>query len=59
MQVSVEDAIHRASNYPELFSEMPRYCCPVKTFYLFFSFITMTLNLITQKNKDNIRRKKI
>ena len=29
-QESAEGAIHRASSYPELFPEMPRYCCPLE-----------------------------
>ena len=33
-QESSGGAIHRASNYPDLLPEMPRYCCPVKIFYL-------------------------
>ena len=29
-QESNGGAIHRASNYPHLHPEMPRYCCPLK-----------------------------
>ena len=28
-QESDGGAIHRVSNYPDLLSEMPRYCCPL------------------------------
>ena len=30
-QESDRGAIHRVSNYPDLFPEMPRYCCPLVT----------------------------
>ena len=29
LQESDGGAIHRVSNYPDLLSEMPRYCCPL------------------------------
>ena len=35
-QESDGDVVHRASNYPELLSEMPRYCCPVDIFHFVF-----------------------
>ena len=31
-QESAGGAIHRASNYPDLLPEMPRYCCPLEIF---------------------------
>ena len=43
LQESVRDFIHRISNYPELFSEMPRYCCPVEISY--FGFLTFVLEI--------------
>ena len=38
LQESVEDAIHRASNYPDLLPKIPRYCSPVGSFYFYFFF---------------------
>ena len=35
---ATEMLIHRTSNYPDLLFQMPKYCCPVEIFYLFFSF---------------------
>ena len=40
-QERVEGAIHRASNYPDLLPEMPRYLCPNKILFWFFSFINI------------------
>ena len=35
MQKSDVGAIPRASNYPELLPEMPKYCCPIGIFFVF------------------------
>ena len=32
----VLDVREFSSDYPDLLSEMPRYLCPIETFYLFF-----------------------
>ena len=36
---ATEALIYRASNYPNLLPEMPRYCCPLKIFYSIFVFL--------------------
>ena len=35
---ATEALIHRVGNYPDLLSEMPRYCYPLKIFALFLYF---------------------
>ena len=44
-QESDGGVIHRAGNYPGLISEMPRYCCPVETFYCGYQFYRDTMRL--------------
>ena len=40
------EALYRASNYPELLPEIPRYCFPVEIFYFgFLVFIKIGLAL--------------
>ena len=35
-KVTIDNAIDKASNYPDLLLEMPRYCCPIENFYFAF-----------------------
>ena len=47
-QESDGGAVHRASNYPDLFPEMPRYCCPLEIFIsVFLVFTEIYLKFIT------------
>ena len=43
----MEALIHRANNYPDILSEMPRYCCLIKFLFWFFSFIEIGLKFRT------------
>ena len=36
LQESNRGTIHRASNYPDLLSQMSGYCCPIEIFYFLF-----------------------
>ena len=46
-QESDGGAVHRVSNSPDLFLEMPRYCCPVEIVFWSFNFIEIKLKFRT------------
>ena len=43
---ATEALMHRASNYPDLFFEMPMYCCPVEIFFCLLVFNPIFVDLL-------------